>query len=105
MITGNYKSMELDCNFPSVTPQVLSADGVPLKVDAVMFYRVVDPVLWVTRVSDGYQATHTLAQTTMRATLGAHTLGDILAQRKRISQRTEVSQVSLRSISQNINMT
>ncbi|KAL7373259.1 hypothetical protein ABVT39_002496 [Epinephelus coioides] len=74
----------------NIQPQeVLTADGVPLKVDAVLFYRVVDPSLWVTRVKNGYQATHTLAQTTLRATLGAHTLTDILMQRTGISKRME----------------
>ncbi|XP_063730102.1 stomatin [Eleginops maclovinus] len=38
--------------------EVLNVDRVPLKVDAVVFYRVVDPSLWVTRVRNGYQATH-----------------------------------------------
>ncbi|XP_049912957.1 band 7 protein AGAP004871 isoform X2 [Epinephelus moara] len=75
----------------NIQPQeVLTADGVPLKVDAVLFYRVVDPSLWVTRVKNGYQATHTLAQTALRATLGAHTLTDILMQRTGISKRMEV---------------
>ncbi|XP_053198114.1 stomatin-like [Scomber japonicus] len=73
-----------------VRPQeVLTADGVPLKVDAVVFYRVVDPCLWVTRVQNGYQATQTLAQTTLRAALGAHTLTDVLTQRRGITERME----------------
>lgn len=72
-------------------PQVLTADGVPVKVDAVVFYRVVDPSLWVTRVKNGYAATHSLAQTTLRATLGAHTLTDVLTQRRGITVRMEVS--------------
>ncbi|XP_058475003.1 stomatin-like isoform X2 [Solea solea] len=67
--------------------EVLTADGVSLQVDAVMFYRVVDPSLWVTRVQDGDEATHTLAQTTLRAALGVHTLTDVLAQRRHISER------------------
>ncbi|XP_030254063.1 band 7 protein AGAP004871-like isoform X1 [Sparus aurata] len=74
----------------NIRPQeVLTADWVPLKVDAVVFYRVVDPSVWVTRVKNGYQATHTLAQTTLRATLGAHTLTDILTQRTGIAKRME----------------
>ncbi|XP_008277298.1 band 7 protein AGAP004871 isoform X2 [Stegastes partitus] len=74
----------------SVRPQeVLTADGVPLKVDAVVFYRVVDPSLWVMRVQNGYQATLTLAQTTLRATLGAHTLMDVLTQTPGITKRIE----------------
>lgn len=73
--------------------QVVTADGVSLKVDAVVFYRVVDPSLWVTRVKNGNQATHSLAQTTLRATLGAHTLTDILTQRTSITKRMEVSEM------------
>ncbi|KAG8009648.1 Mechanosensory protein 2 [Nibea albiflora] len=74
----------------NVQPQeVLTADGVSLKVDAVVFYRVVDPSSWVTRVENGYQAIHTLAQTTLRAALGAHTLTDVLTQRTGIARRME----------------
>ncbi|XP_035526774.1 mechanosensory protein 2-like, partial [Morone saxatilis] len=74
----------------NIRPQeVLTTDGVTLKVDAVVFYRVVDPSLWVTRVKDGYQATHTLAQTTLRATLGVHTLTDVLTQTTGITKRME----------------
>ncbi|KAM6971528.1 stomatin [Tautogolabrus adspersus] len=74
----------------NIRPQeVLTADGVPLRVDAVVFYRVVDPSIWVTCVKNGYQATHTLAQTTLRAALSAHTLMDVLIQRKSIAKRTE----------------
>ncbi|TMS09016.1 Mechanosensory protein 2 [Larimichthys crocea] len=74
----------------NIQPQeVLTADGVSLKVDAVVFYRVVDPSSWVTRVEDGYQAIHTLTQTTLRAALGAHTLTDVLTQRTGIARRIE----------------
>ena len=51
---------------------MLTADGVRLKVEAVMFYRVVEPALWVTQVADATLATHTLAQATLRATLSTH---------------------------------
>ncbi|XP_027130153.1 erythrocyte band 7 integral membrane protein isoform X4 [Larimichthys crocea] len=74
----------------NIQPQeVLTADGVSLKVDAVVFYRVVDPSSWVTRVEDGYRAIHTLTQTTLRAALGAHTLTDVLTQRTGIARRIE----------------
>ncbi|XP_034005786.1 LOW QUALITY PROTEIN: erythrocyte band 7 integral membrane protein [Trematomus bernacchii] len=74
----------------TIQPQeVLTADGVPLMMDAVVFYRVVDPSLWVTRVENGNQATHSLAQTTLNATLGTHTLTDILSQRKSMAKRME----------------
>ncbi|XP_022078200.2 band 7 protein AGAP004871 isoform X2 [Acanthochromis polyacanthus] len=74
----------------NVRPQeVLTADGVPLMVDAVVFFRVVDPSLWVMQVQNGYQATVTLAQTTLRATLGANTLMDVLTHRPGIAKRME----------------
>ncbi|XP_037612105.1 stomatin-4 isoform X1 [Sebastes umbrosus] len=74
----------------NIHPQeVLTADGVTLTVDAVVFYRVVDPSLWVTRVKNGYLATHTLAQTTLRATLGTRTLTDVLTQTTGITKRME----------------
>lgn len=70
---------------------MLTADGVPLRVAAVVFYRVADPSLWVTRVKDGSQATQTLAQTTLRAALATHTLTDVLSRTASIAKRTEVS--------------
>ncbi|XP_014877272.1 erythrocyte band 7 integral membrane protein-like [Poecilia latipinna] len=69
--------------------QVLTADSVPLLVDAVVFYRVVDPTLWFTRVQNGCDATHLLVQASLRAALGAHTLTDLLTQRPRIATRME----------------
>uniref|UniRef100_A0A3P8S483 Podocin n=1 Tax=Amphiprion percula TaxID=161767 RepID=A0A3P8S483_AMPPE len=74
----------------NVRPQeVLTADGVPLMVDAIVFYRVVDPLLWVMQVQNGYQATVKLAQTTLRATLGANTLMDVLTHWPGIAKRME----------------
>uniref|UniRef100_A0A3B4A1D7 Band 7 domain-containing protein n=1 Tax=Periophthalmus magnuspinnatus TaxID=409849 RepID=A0A3B4A1D7_9GOBI len=50
--------------------QVLTADSVSLEVDAVLFYRVVEPVLWMTQVHDGPQVIRLLAQTSLRAAVG-----------------------------------
>ncbi|PWA25068.1 stomatin-like [Gambusia affinis] len=69
--------------------QVLTADSVPLLVDAVVFFRVVDPTLWFTRVQNGCDATVWLVQATLRAALGAHTLTDLLTQRPSIATRME----------------
>ncbi|XP_008395094.1 erythrocyte band 7 integral membrane protein-like [Poecilia reticulata] len=69
--------------------QVLTADSVPLLVDAVVFYRVVDPTLWFTRVQNGCVATLWLVQASLRAALGAHTLTDLLTQRSSIATRME----------------
>uniref|UniRef100_A0A3Q3X506 Band 7 domain-containing protein n=1 Tax=Mola mola TaxID=94237 RepID=A0A3Q3X506_MOLML len=72
----------------NVLPQEVSSSSVT-SVDAVVFYRVVEPSLWVTRVKNGFQATHMLAQTTLRAALGAHTLSVVLTQRTVIAKRME----------------
>lgn len=85
------------------TLQVLTADGVPLRLDAVVFYRVMDPCLWVMCVKDGHVATHTLAQTTLRGALGAHTLRDILTKRRHIAERLEVSEMIMHTAAESLN--
>ncbi|XP_054622365.1 stomatin [Dunckerocampus dactyliophorus] len=67
--------------------EILTADGVSLKASAAVFYQVVEPSLWVTRVKDGHLATHTLAQTVLRATLGKHTLAEVLTQSARLARK------------------
>lgn len=76
-------------NFDMPPQEVMTVDWVPLRVDAVLFYRVTEPYLWVTRVLDGSLAIETLAQTTLRASLGTQTLSGILAQRKSIAHTME----------------
>lgn len=72
--------------------QVLTADAVPLKVDAVVFFWVVDPFMWVMRVVNGPQAMSLLAQTTLKTMIGAHTLEDVLTQKLAVAKRMEVSE-------------
>uniref|UniRef100_A0AAZ1XLW5 Band 7 domain-containing protein n=1 Tax=Oreochromis aureus TaxID=47969 RepID=A0AAZ1XLW5_OREAU len=69
----------------SFTITVLTADAVPLKVDAVVFFWVVDPFMWVMRVVNGPQAMSLLAQTTLKTMIGAHTLEDVLTQKLALS--------------------
>ncbi|CAL1596425.1 unnamed protein product [Knipowitschia caucasica] len=69
--------------------QVLTADSVPLLVDAVVFYRVLEPALWVTRVQDGPLLTKLLSQTTLRAAIGAHSLSQLLTHRRHIATKME----------------
>lgn len=66
---------------------VLTADAVPLRVDAVVFYRVVEPAVWVTRVQDGPLLTQLLAQTTLRATVGSHSLSELLTNRSSMANK------------------
>ena len=67
------------------TQDVISRDNISMKVDAVLYYRVVDPERAVIQVQDYSPATNMLAQTTLRAVLGQHELDEMLSERKKLS--------------------
>lgn len=69
-----------------VEPQdVISRDNVSVKVNAVVFFRVVDPEKAIIQVEDFLMATSQLAQTTLRVVLGKHELDEMLAERERLN--------------------
>jgi regulator of protease activity HflC (stomatin/prohibitin superfamily) len=69
-----------------VEPQdVISRDNVSVKVNAVVFFRVIDPQKAIIQVQDFFQATSQLAQTTLRVVLGKHELDEMLAERDRLN--------------------
>jgi len=69
-----------------VPPQdVISRDNVSVKVNAVIYFRLVDPEKAVIQVADVYEATSQLAQTTLRSVLGRHELDDMLAARDKLN--------------------
>ncbi len=69
-----------------VPPQdVISHDNVSVKVNAIIFFRVVDPDKAIIQVANFLQATSELAQTTLRAVLGKHELDEMLAERERLN--------------------
>ncbi|CAI5671001.1 erythrocyte band 7 integral membrane protein isoform X2 [Oreochromis niloticus] len=85
------QTVDLRTMFFNIWPQeVLTADAVPLKVDAVVFFWVVDLFMWVMRVVNGPQAMSLLAQTTLKTMIGAHTLEDVLTQKLAVAKRMEV---------------
>jgi regulator of protease activity HflC (stomatin/prohibitin superfamily) len=67
------------------TQDVISLDNVSMKVDAVLYFNVVDPERSIIKVQDYLPATVMLAQTTLRAVLGQHALDDMLSERKKLS--------------------
>lgn len=67
------------------TQDVISRDNVSVKVNAVVYYRVVDPEKAVIRVEDFELATSQLAQTTLRSVLGQHELDEMLAEREKLN--------------------
>ncbi|MBX3023261.1 MAG: slipin family protein [Bdellovibrionales bacterium] len=73
-----------------IPPQdVITGDNISLKVNAVIYFRVVDPEGAVTRVMDYYFATSQLAQTTLRSVLGQYQMDEVLAHRDKINQSVQ----------------
>ena len=64
---------------------VISRDNVSVKVNAVLYYRVVDPDKAILNVEDYNEAVSQLAQTTLRSVLGKHELDDMLAERDKLN--------------------
>jgi len=73
-----------------VPPQdVVTRDNVALKVNAVLYFRVIRASDAIVRVEDYLQATSQMAQTTLRSVVGEHELDDLLADRERINQQLQ----------------
>ncbi|MBG7602422.1 MAG: slipin family protein, partial [Gammaproteobacteria bacterium] len=67
------------------TQDVISHDNVSVKVNAVVYFRVIDPEKAIIQVENYYMATSELAQTTLRSVLGQHELDEMLAERERLN--------------------
>ncbi len=67
------------------TQDVISRDNVSVKVNAVVYFRVVDPKSAIIQVEDFIMATSQLAQTTLRSVLGKHDLDEMLAERDKLN--------------------
>src|SRR6188768_3721082 len=69
--------------------EVMTRDNVPVTVDAVVYFRVVDPQSAVVKVENFLKATSLMAQTTLRSVLGQAPLDDLLSQRDVINQKLQ----------------
>jgi len=69
--------------------EIMTKDNVPATVDAVVYFRVVDPVAAVVKVENFWKATSLIAQTTLRSVLGQSPLDDLLSQRDIINQKLQ----------------
>jgi regulator of protease activity HflC (stomatin/prohibitin superfamily) len=65
---------------------VISRDNVSVKVNAVVYFRIVDPEKAIIQVANPYEATSQLAQTTLRSVLGQHEMDEMLSQRDKLSR-------------------
>jgi regulator of protease activity HflC (stomatin/prohibitin superfamily) len=85
MVRVSLRTVVLD-----VPPQdIITRDNVSVKVNAVVFFRVLDPLLAIVQVENFNYATSQLAQTTLRSVLGQAELDDLLAQRERLNQELQ----------------
>jgi len=82
MVRTDLRTIVLDV--PS--QDVISRDNVSVKVNAVLYFRVMDPQHAVISVENFYAATSQLAQTTLRSVLGKHELDDMLASRDKLNE-------------------
>ncbi len=67
------------------TQDVISRDNVSVKVNAVIYFRIIDPEKAIIRVANVFEATSQLSQTTLRSVLGQHELDDMLAERDKLN--------------------
>lgn len=73
-----------------VPPQdVISKDNVSVHVNAVVYFRVVDPQKAIIQIEDYYEATSQLAQTTLRSVLGQHDLDEMLSKRDTLNKHIQ----------------
>jgi regulator of protease activity HflC (stomatin/prohibitin superfamily) len=66
--------------------EVMTRDNVPATVDAVVYFRVIDPIAAVVKVENFWKATSLIAQTTLRSVLGQAELDELLSHRDKINQ-------------------
>src|SRR6516165_9686873 len=69
--------------------EIMTRDNVPVSVDAVVYFRVVNPTDAVIKVENFWKATSLIAQTTLRSVLGQAQLDDLLAQRESINAKLQ----------------
>jgi regulator of protease activity HflC (stomatin/prohibitin superfamily) len=81
MVRIDLRTMVLDVP----TQDVISRDNVSVRVNAVIYFRVIDPEKSIIQVEDYMAATSQLAQTTLRSVLGKHELDEMLAERDKLN--------------------
>lgn len=86
---GFQASVKVDLRVRTIdvpTQDVISRDNISVKVNAVVYFRVIAPEKSVNNVTDFMRATSELAQTTLRSVLGKHELDEMLSERDKLSQ-------------------
>jgi regulator of protease activity HflC (stomatin/prohibitin superfamily) len=92
LIPGIERMMKVDLRVVTMdvpSQEVITSDNVTIKVNAVVYFQVLDPGAAVTRVLDFGRATSLIAQTTLRSVLGQVELDDLLADRESVNNRLQ----------------
>src|SRR5690242_16936005 len=85
MVKMDLRVVTIDVN----KQEIMTRDNVPATVDAVVYFRVVDPIAAVVKVENFWKATSLIAQTTLRSVLGQAPLDDLLSQREAINLKLQ----------------
>jgi len=88
LIPGVQQMVRVDLRIRTIdvpSQDVISRDNISVKVNAVIYFRVVAPENAINKVADFMRATSELAQTTLRSVLGKHELDDMLSERDKLS--------------------
>jgi regulator of protease activity HflC (stomatin/prohibitin superfamily) len=88
VIPGIQKMVRVDLRLIAMdvpTQDVISKDNVSVKVNAVLYFRIVDPERAIIQVANAIEATSQFAQTTLRSVLGQHELDEMLSERERLN--------------------
>ena len=76
---------------PVASQQVITKDNVTVGVDAVAYFKVVDPVASVIKIQNWFQAAQLVAQTSLRSIIGRHELDQLLGERARINDELKLA--------------
>jgi regulator of protease activity HflC (stomatin/prohibitin superfamily) len=88
LLPGIDRLVRLDLRLVSVDvarQETMTKDNVPVIVDAVIYYRVVDPLKAVLEIENAHQSTYLIAQTSLRSVIGQASLDDLLQQRDEVN--------------------
>jgi regulator of protease activity HflC (stomatin/prohibitin superfamily) len=89
LIPGVQQMVRVDLRVRTIdvpSQDVISRDNISVKVNAVVYFRVVQPEFSINKVADFMRATSELAQTTLRSVLGKHELDEMLSERDKLSK-------------------
>ncbi|MGW8194126.1 MAG: slipin family protein [Desulforhopalus sp.] len=92
VIPGIQRAFKVDLRVVTMdipTQDVISKDNVTVRVNAVLYFRVVDPQRAIIQVENYLVATNQLAQTTLRSVLGQHELDEMLSEREKLNENIQ----------------